>query len=218
MSASLKTTNYELGIYAPNDVTSWLTDFNGNMNKIDEQMKTNANGVQGNAGSINDLRARLITAENSIEQLENEYRSLLDKSTAKHLGGSATSNTTNVVSGIIMNGSLLGSHVEGIDKLGTELSTIEYASDTYAFVPLQTVSGNPLNLETTPNPVADNLITVGSSRLSMSNSGDVNDRQGIIVAYFNGTNTLIGVSVPKTMLTAAQSFHSEQGTFGYIIA
>ena len=41
MSASQKTTNYELPVYAPTDVTSWLTDFNGAMNKIDAQMKLN---------------------------------------------------------------------------------------------------------------------------------------------------------------------------------
>ena len=45
MSASGKTTNYELGIYVGTDVTDWLGTFNGNMNKIDAQMKVNANGV-----------------------------------------------------------------------------------------------------------------------------------------------------------------------------
>ena len=45
MSASGKTTNYELGIYVGTDVTDWLGTFNGNMNKIDTQMKVNANAV-----------------------------------------------------------------------------------------------------------------------------------------------------------------------------
>lgn len=45
MSASGKTTNYKLGIYVGTDTTDWLGTFNGNMNKIDAQMKVNANGV-----------------------------------------------------------------------------------------------------------------------------------------------------------------------------
>jgi hypothetical protein len=43
MSASGKTKNYNLGIYVGTDVTDWLGTFNGNMNKIDAQMKVNAN-------------------------------------------------------------------------------------------------------------------------------------------------------------------------------
>lgn len=35
MSASGSTTNYNLPIYAPDDITSWLIDFNGAMEKID---------------------------------------------------------------------------------------------------------------------------------------------------------------------------------------
>ena len=42
MAATSKTTNYDLPIYKPEDITSWTTDFNGAMNKIDAQMKTNA--------------------------------------------------------------------------------------------------------------------------------------------------------------------------------
>lgn len=35
MSATGSTTHYDLPVYAPNDITSWLTDFNGAMEKID---------------------------------------------------------------------------------------------------------------------------------------------------------------------------------------
>lgn len=41
MSASLTTTNYGLGKYAPNDKTNWLVDFNENMDKIDAGMEAN---------------------------------------------------------------------------------------------------------------------------------------------------------------------------------
>lgn len=217
MSASLKTTNYDLGIYAPNDVTSWLTDFNGNMNKIDAQMKANADGVQGNVGDINALGGRMTTAENDIEQLENEYGSMVEKTSATQLTATNTSNSNVTLSGIITNGALLGGHVEGIDKTGNLLSMIEYGEENYKFLPLINVAGNPLNLASTPSPTADDLITVGGSNILIYHSGAEKDRQGIFVAYFNGTNTLFGVSIPNFMLTENYSFNNESGSFGYII-
>lgn len=42
MAATSKTTNYDLPIYKPEDITSWTTDFNEAMTKIDTQMKSNA--------------------------------------------------------------------------------------------------------------------------------------------------------------------------------
>lgn len=45
MAATSKTTNYDLPIYKPEDITSWTTDFNGGMTKIDAQMKTNADAA-----------------------------------------------------------------------------------------------------------------------------------------------------------------------------
>lgn len=45
MAATSKTTNYNLPIYKPEDITSWTTDFNGAMNTIDSRMKTNADAA-----------------------------------------------------------------------------------------------------------------------------------------------------------------------------
>lgn len=39
MATSLKTANYGFGKYAPDDVTSYLTDYNGTMDKIDSAIK-----------------------------------------------------------------------------------------------------------------------------------------------------------------------------------
>ncbi len=53
MSATGKTTNYDLAIYQPDDVTSWLTDFNGNMEKIDAALKQIADQGGSGGGSVN---------------------------------------------------------------------------------------------------------------------------------------------------------------------
>lgn len=67
MSASQKTTNYELPVYAPTDVTSWLTDFNGAMNKIDAQMKLN----EGNATDAMSEAANAVSTANAASKTAN---------------------------------------------------------------------------------------------------------------------------------------------------
>lgn len=63
MAGSLKTKNYQLAKYAPDDVTSWLTDFNGNMDLIDAGMQANKQAAT--------------QAQDSVDNLETEYESLL---------------------------------------------------------------------------------------------------------------------------------------------
>ena len=72
MAGSLKTANYELSKYAPNDITSWLVDFNGNMDKIDAQMKVNSDANVGTSGTVSALAQRVSAAETKISDLENE--------------------------------------------------------------------------------------------------------------------------------------------------
>lgn len=63
MAGSLKTTNYQLAKYAPDDITSWLTDFNGNMDLIDAGMQANKQAAT--------------QAQDGVDSLEAEYSSLL---------------------------------------------------------------------------------------------------------------------------------------------
>lgn len=63
MAGTLKTTFFNLVKYAANDITSWLTDFNGNMDKIDAAMNQNKTAAQ--------------TAQDGVDNLEAEYESLL---------------------------------------------------------------------------------------------------------------------------------------------
>ena len=70
MSASGKTTNYELGIYLGTDITDWLGTFNGNMNKIDEQMKVNANAVASANQTAGVANSTATAASKKVDTLE----------------------------------------------------------------------------------------------------------------------------------------------------
>ena len=76
MATSLKTTNYGFGKYAADDVTSYLTDYNGTMDKIDTTIKSvqdiadeaKATG-DANLNNISSLSQGLTATNKNVENL-----------------------------------------------------------------------------------------------------------------------------------------------------
>lgn len=73
MGSTNKTTNYELSQFLGSDKPAWLLDYNGDMQKIDTQMKANADAAsaaQSKAdtadGKADDLRTDLTTLNNQV--------------------------------------------------------------------------------------------------------------------------------------------------------
>ena len=94
MAGSLKTKSFNLVKYAANDITSWLTDFNGNMDKIDSGMEANKQAaaaaddkatnaatsvaaiteiVQGNTDSIEANEKAIAANKTAIENLQDDF-------------------------------------------------------------------------------------------------------------------------------------------------
>lgn len=76
MATSLQTTNYGFGKYAPDDVTSYLTDYNGAMDKIDGAIKGVADVANeakatgdSNLNNIASLTQGLTAANKNVENL-----------------------------------------------------------------------------------------------------------------------------------------------------
>lgn len=92
MSASGKTTNYELGIYIGTDVTDWLGTFNGNMNKIDAQMKENANSATTASESAGQALSKSTSNETEIEEINSTLGTL--QSTVTSQGQQLSTTTT----------------------------------------------------------------------------------------------------------------------------
>ena len=65
MPASQKTPNYQLPIYAEEDVTSYLQDFNPAMQKIDAQMKANADAAAAAQSDADNLDTRVTALEDA---------------------------------------------------------------------------------------------------------------------------------------------------------
>lgn len=69
MTATLKTTNYELPIYAETDAYNILGDQNGAMTKIDTALKENADATTAQAGSITALTTQISNINNTVTTL-----------------------------------------------------------------------------------------------------------------------------------------------------
>lgn len=76
MSATNKTTNYELPIFIATDVPSWLTDFNEAMNKIDDSVKSASETGGVPTSTFNALVARVTTLETKVPALETKVSAL----------------------------------------------------------------------------------------------------------------------------------------------
>ncbi len=80
MSATQKTTNYQLPIFVETDIPSWLTDFNGAMNKIDEAIKgasTTGGVTQDYVDGIRDeLQSNITQLSTKVNNLESTIAGL----------------------------------------------------------------------------------------------------------------------------------------------
>ena len=81
MSATDKTTNYELPIFITTDVPSWLTDFNGAMNKIDASVKIASETGGVPTSDFNELVTRVNTLEKSLANLKTTLKGVVKVST-----------------------------------------------------------------------------------------------------------------------------------------
>lgn len=70
MSSTNKTTNYELTQFLATDVPSWLVDYNGDMSKIDTQMKVNATAAAAAQSKADGADSKADTNASDIDTLE----------------------------------------------------------------------------------------------------------------------------------------------------
>lgn len=145
MATSKSTTNYNLPIYAPDDVTSWLVTWNGAMTELDSVI-ANVQKLAETAGTDVTL------VEAAVEQLKTGVQQL---NTAVTKNAEDITNANSEISGIKVNVANLTGDVlsltadveEAVNKVGTEYKgVIGVGEDTL------TVNA--------PNLTADSLIDV----------------------------------------------------------
>ena len=94
MTASLKTTNYELPIYAETDGYNILGDQNGAMSKIDTALKENADATTAQGGSITALTTQVSNINNTVTVLSNTVETV--KTTADNAASLSATNEQDI--------------------------------------------------------------------------------------------------------------------------
>lgn len=72
MSSTNKTTNYELSQFIGSDKPAWLVDYNGDMSKIDNQMKANADAAASAASQASSASTAASGAADGVQALNTQ--------------------------------------------------------------------------------------------------------------------------------------------------
>lgn len=72
MSSTNKTTNYELSQFIGSDKPTWLVDYNGDMSKIDNQMKANADAAASAASQASSASTAAGGAADGVQALNTQ--------------------------------------------------------------------------------------------------------------------------------------------------
>ena len=165
MAASLATQYYQLGKYAPNDLTDYLTTYNGTMDKIDaaihaaqDAADTAQAQADANLNNINALSQNLTAANKNIENLGKvqtaqgvELENLSAEVDKIKIGVSLDLKLTNRTS-LSSEGSICGHgvggvfHGECVIAVGAGRLEVDKTIDGSTFITIGYVAGNPFNL------------------------------------------------------------------------
>lgn len=113
MSSTNKTSNYELSQFVGTDIPSILTDYNGDMRKIDTAISEISESAGSSASAVSAMNTRLTSAEQDIDTLEGNVNTLTENVTANT--ASIATNTANIAS----NASAITTAEQDIDALET---------------------------------------------------------------------------------------------------
>ena len=224
MSATNKTTYFELPIFIGTDTPSWLGDWNNAMTKIDtaiNNVKTsadNAASTANSASSKSDVNTESIAAMNTelqtLKEAVQNYDAILDFNNAPV---AIQANNIKTASGYAL---LVRNTNKTLNKISfsgwlTNLSnpvsyTMTTASGNQTFFELFTVEDNAFNLQqgSLPNTTTQTTMTLGygSFRRDISSEHDGTSYQTqstAVIAWFDGATTHIGLPFSS----AISNFH-----------
>lgn len=205
MSSTNKTSHYELSQFIGTDKPAWLTDYNGDMLKIDTGLAAaaaEASGAQGTATSAasaaqaaqNTANQAVTSAQANAEDLT-ELKAALTNTvdTLTRLGNASTG------SGIIAYSDYIQTFRFSIGWGSTLPNNTSVNGDKTVF-PLYSVSGNIFKIPA--STITDNnakvSFGVATIRFKISSSASTLISTCAIRAYYDGSNTIIYGFIPTT--------------------
>ena len=129
MSSTNKTTNYELSQFVETDKPAWLTDYNGDMRKLDTALKAVSDVADGASGGISSLTDRMTAAEGAITTNANDIDALEARADALEAGAQSTAGT---IAAIQTEQTAQNLGIEAATELGYNLARPYDSASTYA--------------------------------------------------------------------------------------
>lgn len=219
MATSLQTANYGFGKYAPNDVTSYLTDYNGAMDKIDGAIKGVANVANeakatgdSNLNNIASLSQGLTATNKNVENLgkalmaqQTEIDNLANDISLIQIGTFKDIEFTGSVIGLgtsTLHGRKIGNGIQFTYEQGTGSSqkTTSRSLNGKEVIDIAYVVGNPFGLTTPKSGEEQHVYAI---RIKTDNTVEKAD---CIVYYDGETNMTRIVYVGSTLTTNNETF------------
>ena len=197
MASTNKTSNYELSQFLGTDKPAWLSDYNQDMNKIDAQMKVNADTATGadgkadaNSTAIGTLANLNTTAKNNLVVAVNEVNTTATtaQSTANTANTTANGCRTDLNKFNLTNTATLTTTIN-LGVLDGPLTSVRFAVDTtnsiyklygrVRIISLNNVTGNL-------------LVKLGETSLRPSTAYMINNAATIYLVNTDGAYSAIG--------------------------
>lgn len=146
MASTNKTSNYELSQFLGSDKPAWLSDYNSDMNKIDTQMKANADAAtaaggaasaaDGKIGTLADLttdtKANLVAAVNEVDGHADVAQNTANSATSTANGANTKAETalTNINKFNLVNKSTFNNITTNQGTINASLTNVQFATDS----------------------------------------------------------------------------------------
>ena len=153
MASTNKTTNYELSQYVGTDKPTYLSDYNGDMYKIDAQMKTNADNIATAISSASTATSTANSALSTAQSAESTANSASSTaSSASTTAGNAQSTANSALSTATSAQSTANQAATDINTLNTKLNLTNFTSyDTSDKISITNGTFSSSNLQVATN-------------------------------------------------------------------
>ena len=192
MSSTNKTTNYELSQFIGSDKPAWLVDYNGDMSKIDNQMKANADAAASAASQASSAGAAASGAADGVQALNTQINGA---------GGIASDlvavqGSINTINSLIGNGEPTTQDktiIGAINEIADEIPSREMAADHVTYS--NTSSG--LTADDVQGAI-DEIVTMipGAAASEVQRATLTAGQTSVVLTFANqeiGANTLVDI-------------------------
>lgn len=219
MSSTNKTSHYELSQFIGTDKPAWLTDYNGDMLKIDTGLAAAAAEASGAQGTATSAASAAQAAQNTANQAVTSAQANAEDLT--ELKGALT-NTADTMTrlGNATTGVGFISYSDYIQSIrftigwGTGLPNNTSINGSNTVFPLYSIPGNLFKISASTITDNNSKVSFGVATIKFNTSSVTDTISTIgILAYYDGSNTIIYASASTTSYTGYTAIQNIWGNF-----